>query len=78
LVKAAADSDAFFLRRGVPEPFGFREPLVDREELKDFFDFGFRGAGEVSFLERLRKLADEEKGFDIAILLQLTRLVKNQ
>jgi hypothetical protein len=63
---------------GFPEPFGFRELLVDREELNDFFFVGFRGASEVSFLECLRELADEEKSFDIAILLQLTRIVKNQ
>jgi hypothetical protein len=61
-----------------PEPFGFRETPVDREELNDFFFVGFLSAGELSFFERKRELADKEDCFDIAFLLQLTRIVKNQ
>jgi hypothetical protein len=53
------------------------ETVVDRRKLNDFFFVGFGGALELSFFERKRELADKEDSFDIAILLQRTRIVKN-
>jgi len=61
-----------------PEPFGFWETAVDSIELDDFFFVLFSCAAEFSLFERQRKLADKADSFDIAILLQFTRLVKNQ
>jgi hypothetical protein len=73
----------FAIRDGVvssvrnPKPFRFWEPTVDCKEIDDFFFVGLCRAAELALFEGQRELADKLDGFDIAILLQLTRAVKN-
>jgi hypothetical protein len=66
-----------WLNHTFPEAFRLWESAVDSMELNDFFFVGFRCAAELALFECQRELADELDSLDIAILLQLTRTVKN-